>query len=43
MDFSRIVREVRIMTERLAPARFWGIWLIGFLFAVGYLLGNLPK
>lgn len=43
MDFSKIIREVRIMTERLTPARFWALWLIGFLFAIGYLLGNWPK
>lgn len=42
MDFSKIVREVRIMTERLSAARFWALWLLGLLFALGYMAGKFP-
>ena len=42
MNFSRIIREVRIMTERLSPARFWAIWTLGLLIAAGYFIEKLP-
>jgi len=41
LDFSKIIREVRIMTDKLSPPRFWALWLIGIVLAVGYLSGNL--
>lgn len=31
------------MTERLPSVRFWALWLIGFIAALGYLIGNLPN
>lgn len=42
MDLSKIIREVRIMTDKLSPRRFWALWLIGIVLAVGYLSGNVP-
>ena len=42
LDISKIIREVRIMTDKLSPPRFWALWLICFLVAVGYLSGNMP-
>jgi len=42
LDFSKIIREVRIMTDKLSPPRFWALWLIGIVLAAGYLSGNLP-
>jgi hypothetical protein len=42
VDLSKIIREVRIMTDKLSPPRFWALWLIGIMLAAGYLSGNLP-
>jgi len=42
LDFSKIIREVRIMTDKLSPPRFWALLLIGIVLAAGYLSGNLP-
>ncbi|KQJ58410.1 hypothetical protein AN399_27580 [Pseudomonas aeruginosa] len=42
LDFSKIIREVRIMTDKLSPPRFWALWLVFFVIAVGYLSSNLP-
>ena len=41
-EFSKIIREVRIMTDKLSPLRFWALWAIGFVVAAGYLAGNFP-
>ena len=42
MDISNIIREVRDMATQLPAWRFALICLIGLLFAVGYLAGNVP-
>jgi len=42
MDFSKIIHEVRIMVQKLPAWRFVALTLIGLIFAVGYLAGNLP-
>lgn len=42
MDFSKIIREVREMATKLPAWRFATICLIGLLFAIGYLSGNIP-
>lgn len=42
LDLSKVIREVRIMTERLSWPRFWAMWFIALMFGGGYLLGNVP-
>ncbi|MFU5807208.1 hypothetical protein ACM7T9_29345 [Pseudomonas aeruginosa] len=42
MDFSKIVREVRMMADKLPALRFWGIWLSFLIAAAGYAAGNVP-
>jgi len=42
MDVSKIIREVRMTVQKLPAWRFVALTLIGLIFALGYLAGNLP-
>jgi len=40
--YTGIVREIRYMAHKLPAWRFLLLTLIGLIFALGYLSGNLP-
>ncbi|VVO55109.1 hypothetical protein PS870_00495 [Pseudomonas fluorescens] len=42
MDYSKIIREVRDMAMKMSAWRFVLLCTIGFVFAAGYLAGNVP-
>jgi len=41
-SYIKFIREVRIMSKQLPAWRFVALVLVGLLFALGYLSGNLP-
>lgn len=42
MEIGKIIREVRVMAEKLPAPRFWAMWAIAFPAALGYMLSKVP-
>ena len=40
-DFSKLIREIRMMAEKLSPWKFILIWLVFVIMASGYFIGQI--
>ncbi|HCO7573426.1 hypothetical protein [Escherichia fergusonii] len=41
IDFSKLVREIRVMAEKLPNWKFLLIWLVFLILAAGYFIGQI--
>ncbi|WP_038164155.1 hypothetical protein, partial [Trabulsiella guamensis] len=41
IDFSKLIRELRLMIQQLPTWKFVMLWLVFFVAAVGYLIGQI--
>lgn len=40
-DFSKLIREIRVMAEKLSTWKFILIWLVFVIMASGYFIGQI--
>ncbi|WP_214429271.1 hypothetical protein, partial [Escherichia coli] len=40
-DFSKLIREIRVMAEKLSTWKFLLIWLVFLILASGYFVGQI--
>ncbi|EAB9752274.1 hypothetical protein F0M37_24090 [Salmonella enterica subsp. enterica] len=41
VDFSKLIRELRLMIKQLPDWKFIMLWLVLFIAAIGYLIGQI--
>ncbi|EIM2919095.1 hypothetical protein K5Z09_004372 [Escherichia coli] len=41
IDFSKLIREIRVMAEKLSTWKFILIWLVFVIMASGYFIGQI--
>ncbi|BDI50712.1 hypothetical protein ACLB1E_23630 [Escherichia coli] len=41
VDFSKLIRELRLMIKQLPNWKFIMLWLVMFIASVGYLIGQI--
>lgn len=41
IDFSKLIRELRLMFKQLPDWKFIMLWVVVFIVAIGYLIGQI--
>jgi len=41
IDFSKLIRELRLMFKQLPDWKFIMLWVVVFIVAIGYLIGQV--